>query len=160
MKALKRLSLILLTSFAFSLPVIAQESTPEPDTPVVNDDFEQIQDDTLGFVNEVIDSLDNLIAPYIAVALPLVMVLVQLTKGIFPNFSVDTHKRVWSVVVWVVFIFAARAGFAEQFNSLVPALATILATVTGVTVTSAGSSVVFDQVKGIPVLGYSRSESE
>ena len=160
MKRLFSTLMLILIAFVLALPVIAQESTQEADTPVQNEDVEQLQSDTLAFVDEVIASLDNLIAPYVLVALPLVMVLVQLSKGVLPQFSVDAHKRMWSVVVWIAFIFFARAGFADQFNTLAPAVATLLATVTGVTITSAGSSVAYDQIKGVPVIGYSRSETE
>lgn len=151
---LGRGSLIALLCLSFSFPVFAQDETPPDPTPI-----EDVTEDTGNFLDEVIQSLDVLIAPYVAVALPLVMVLVQLSKPLLPNVSADWMKRGWSIIIFAVFVFFARAGFADQFNSLVPAVATILATVTGLTAASAGSSALYNQVKGVPVLGYSRSDN-
>ena len=149
--------ILLLGLFIFQLTLIvaAQDDEPEPPTSI-----EEITEDTEGFVEEVIQSLDALIAPYVIVSLPLVMVLVQLTKGLLPSVPIDWLKRGWSIILFAAFVFFARAGFADQFNSLVPALATILATVTGLTAASAGSSALYEQVKGAPLIGYSRSGDE
>ena len=155
-KGIITILLILLTLVFFAgltTTVVAQEDSEATETVAV-EDMQEIEADAEDFLTDVLSGMFNL--TYLAFAAPLVYVLTQITKR-FVSVRADTISWVYTVVIWVLFVFASRAGLQEQFKELVPAFATILAGFTGVILTPRASGFVYEQVKGVPILGHSRS---
>lgn len=137
-----------------ALPALAQDS--EPDNPievVIGDDINPVPSETL------YTFFESLLVTYLAGAIPLVLVLTQATKLAFPDIGINPIRLVWTVVFWGVFIVLNYTGYTAQFENLVPAVATILATVLGISVTPASAGVAFDlaHTGGVPILGKARS---
>ena len=105
---------------------------------------------------------DSILMTYLGGALPLVIVLTQVAKGAFPNMGIKTIRLGLTVVFWGVFIVLNISGYTAQFEALVPAVASILATVFGVALTPGVAGAAFDKIRegGVPILGWSRTAGD
>lgn len=144
---MKRLLIACLLMMLLVIPIVAQDA---PEIPV------DIVDGSTLFLEELLTSLGTLV--YLPFAGTLVFVLTAFSKRVV---GVDARLQslAWSVVVWGAYVIAARAGFAEQFQTAVPAIATLLATTLGITITPATASRIYDAAadQRIPILGYSKT---
>jgi hypothetical protein len=158
-------SLILVLLLAFvAFPLLAQEPTEEATEeapapvvvigdlvvdPVVSDQLE-----TVG--TNLFKLLWN--AAYLPFAVPMVAVLVALSKRVFTGVSSPTLVIVWTVIIWLLFLAATQLGYENQFETAITSLATLGATFLGITLTPALAGVMYDYAKAneVAIIGYSR----
>lgn len=152
---------MIVIAIALSLFVLSSHvlivNAQDDETPVSTLPDEVIGDSEI-YLTEMIEGLSTLV--YLPFAGTLVLVLTALSKRLpFVKIDARLQSLAWSVLVWVAYIAAARAGYEQQFTDLIPGLATVIATIAGVTLTPAISSAMYSQAnqQKIPVLGYSKS---
>ncbi len=131
-KAFKYSVLVLLIFVFGAMTVFGQELPVDPD-------------EASTLIEEFISGILNLV--YLPIAAPLVLALTEVSKRVLPNFNLALQRLSWSVLVWVVYIVVARAGMTEQFNQVVPALATLVTVAFGMFVTPAASGKAYDVVR-------------
>jgi hypothetical protein len=163
------ISLILVLLLAFvAIPLLADEATQEATSeateeapapvvvigdlvvdPVVSDQLE-----TVG--TNLFKLLWN--AAYLPFAVPMVAVLVALSKRVFTGVSSPTLVIFWTVVIWLLFLLATQFGYENQFETAITSLATLGATFLGITLTPALAGVMYDYAKAneVAIIGYSR----
>jgi hypothetical protein len=98
-------------------------------------------------------------AAYLPFAVPMVTVLVALSKRVFTSVSSPTLVIFWTVVIWLLFLAATQLGYENQFETAITSLATLGATFLGITLTPALAGVMYDYAKAneVAIIGYSRT---
>jgi len=111
------------------------------------------------FLTELIKLIGD--STYVAVAAPLVLILVQLCKyiKILDGVNAGVLQLFFQVVAWVPYIVGKYFGLEQQYFDLVTALTLILKALLPVTLSIIAASSLFEGLKAkrIPWLGYART---
>lgn len=99
-------------------------------------------------------------AAYIPFAAPLVTVLTALSKRLPFNISSPVYVFFWTVVLWAIYLGATHIGYANQFESIVTGLATLGATLLGLTLTpvAAGGIYQYANKHNVAVVGKANTQ--
>jgi len=170
---LHALATLFLLVVLFALPVLAmaQEATEAaqlPDTVPSDMSDVEIEDGTIvpnPAVEEQLETVfTNLVrllwnAAYLPFAAPMVVVSVALLKRLPLAVSSSTWAFASTIVLWLLYLGATQLGFANQFETVISSLATIGASILGVTITPvlASNLHALASANRVPVLGYSKT---
>jgi hypothetical protein len=170
MRVLKSLFILLLV-LLLPLAVMAQEETSE-EAPVVlgnaGDDGvlvvpygSEANAATTEQVETLARGLFTLLwnTAYIPFAAPLVLVLTALSKRLPLKISSPTYVFFWTVITWALYLAATHIGYANQFESVVTSLATLGATMLGLTITpvAAGGLYKYANKNNVALIGKSNT---
>lgn len=157
------LALLMMLALAFLvLPIVAQEGEVTEEAPLAEEAPVVIVVDPV-VQNQAEAVFTNLVkllwnAAFLPFAAPMALVMTSLSKRVLTKVSSPAQVFFWTVVLWLLYLGATQFGYANQFESLVGTLATLGATVFGITLTPAAAGALHSYAKknNVAILGYSR----